>query len=135
MQDALEEAGYTVTAEATSDINAEPLEESIVFYTDGVPAIQAVAQSVARDMGGLTVQPMPGSIPVEGGSIGTATVLVMLGTDTAGESLDDLGGAAAANVQAPAPAGRGNHDDLISAGRPAPRGRHGWLVPGTTEVR
>jgi hypothetical protein len=105
MQDALEEAGYTVTAEATSDSNAEPLEESVVYYTEGVPAIQAVAESVARDMGGLAVQPMPSPIPVEGGSIGTATVLVMLGNDTAGESLEDLGGAAAVNVQAPAPAG------------------------------
>jgi hypothetical protein len=105
MQDALEEAGYTVTAEATSDINAEPLETSVVFYVETPPAIRAVAQSVARDLGGIAVQPMPASIPVEGGSIGTATVLVMLGTDTAGESLDDLGGAAAANVQAPAPAG------------------------------
>jgi hypothetical protein len=103
-QDALEEAGYTVTADATSDTNAEPLEESIVFYTEGVPAIQAVAQSVARDLGGLTVQAMPSPIPVEGGSIGTATVLVMMGNDIAGESLDDLGGAAAANVEAPAPA-------------------------------
>jgi LytR cell envelope-related transcriptional attenuator len=104
MQDALEEAGYTVTADATSDTATEPLEASIVYYAEGVPAIQAVAQSVARDMGGIDVQPMPSPIPVEGGSIGTATVLVMMGNDTAGESLDDLQ-SAAPNVQAPAPAG------------------------------
>ena len=48
---------------------------------------------------------MPSPIPVEGGSIGTATVLVMMGNDTAGESLDDLQGSAAPNVQAPTPAG------------------------------
>ena len=105
MQDAIGDLGYTVTDEATSDSNAEPLEESLVYYTEGVPAIQAVAQSVARDLGGLTVQPMPSPIPVEGGSIGTATVLVMMGNDTAGESLDDLQGSAAPNVQAPTPAG------------------------------
>ena len=105
MQEALGELGYTMTDEATSDSNAEPLEESLVYYTEGVPAIQAVAQSVARDMGGLTVQAMPSPIPVEGGSIGTATVLVMMGNDTAGESLDDLQGSAAPNVQAPTPAG------------------------------
>ena len=105
MQDAIGELGYTVTDEATSDSNAEPLEESLVYYTEGVPAIQAVAQSVARDLGGLTVQPMPSPIPVEGGSIGTATVIVMMGNDTAGESLDDLQGSAAPNVQAPTPAG------------------------------
>jgi LytR cell envelope-related transcriptional attenuator len=105
MQDAIEEAGYTVTAEATSDVGAEPLEESIVYYVETPPAIRAVAESVARDLGGLTVQAMPSPVPVEGGSIGTATVLVMMGNDIAGESIDDLGGAAAANVQAPAPAG------------------------------
>ena len=48
---------------------------------------------------------MPTPIPVEGGSIGTATVLVMLGNDIAGESLEDLGANAAPNIQAPAPAG------------------------------
>jgi hypothetical protein len=104
MQDALEEAGYTVTAEATSDTATEPLEASVVYYTEGVPAIQAVAQSVARDLGGIDVQPMPSPIPVEGGSIGTATVLLMMGNDTAGESLEDLQ-AAASNVAAPTPAG------------------------------
>ena len=105
MQDALKELGYAVTDEATSDSNTEPLEESIVYYSEGTPAIQAVAQAVARDLGGLTAQPMPSTIPVEGGSIGTATVLVLLGNDIAGESIEDLGGAAAANVQAPSPAG------------------------------
>jgi len=105
MQEALGELGYSVTDEATTDSNAEPLEESLVYYAAGGPAIQAVAQSVARDLGGVAVQPMPSPIPVEGGSIGTATVLVMMGNDTAGESPEDLAGSAAANVQAPAPAG------------------------------
>jgi hypothetical protein len=105
MQDAIAELGYSVTDEATTDSNAEPLEESIVYYATGGSAIQAVAQSVARDLGGLAVQPMPTPIPVEGGSIGTATVLVMMGNDTAGESPEDLSESAAPNVQAPAPAG------------------------------
>ena len=104
MQDAIGDLGYSVTDEATTDTNAEPLEESLVYYATGGPAIQAVAQSVARDLGGVPVQPMPSPIPVEGGSIGTATVLVMMGNDIAGESLDDLAGSAAPNVQAPAPA-------------------------------
>jgi hypothetical protein len=104
MQDAIAELGYSVTEEATSDTNAEPLEESVVYYATGPAQIQAVAQSVARDLGGLAVQPMPQTIPIEG-SLGTATVLVMMGNDIAGESLEDLGESAAANVQAPAPAG------------------------------
>src|SRR5262245_27047919 len=78
MQGALGDLGYSVTDEATTDTNAEPLEESLVYYETGGPAIQQVAQSVARDLGGIPVQPMPSPIPVEGGSIGTATVLVMM---------------------------------------------------------
>jgi hypothetical protein len=105
MQDALEELGYSVTEAATSDSNAEPLDDSIVHFATGGPAIQAVAQSVARDLGGIAVQPMPSPIPVEGGSIGTATVLVMMGNDIAGESPEDLAASAAPNIQAPAPAG------------------------------
>jgi LytR cell envelope-related transcriptional attenuator len=105
MQDALAELGYSVTDEATTDSNAEPLEESLVLYSTGGPAIQAVARSIARDLGGIAVQPMPARIPVEGGSLGTATVLVLMGNDTAGESLADLAGSAAPNIQAPAPAG------------------------------
>ncbi len=104
-QDGLEELGYAVTAEATSDTAEEPLEESVVYFVATPPAIQAVAQSVARDLGGLAVEPMPATIPVEGGSIGTATVLVMMGNDIAGEPVDDLAGSAAPNIQAPTPAG------------------------------
>jgi hypothetical protein len=103
MQNDLEELGYSVTEEATSDTSAEPLEESVVYYATGPAEIQAVAQSVARDLGGVPVQPMPATIPIEG-SLGTATVLVMLGNDTAGESPEELS-QNAANVEAPAPAG------------------------------
>jgi hypothetical protein len=101
----LESAGYTMADATDQAPGDENLDTSIVYFVTAPPQIQAVAESVARDLGGVTVEPMPSPIPVDGGSIGTATVLVMLGNDTAGESLDDLGGAAAANVQAPAPAG------------------------------
>ena len=139
MQDALDDAGYSVTAEATTDTNAENRSRtSSSTSPTAPPAIQAVAQSVARDLGGLTVQPMPAPIPVDGGSIGTATVFVMLGNDIAGESLEDLGGDAAPNVQAPAPAGGRDDHDLISAGSAsAPRriadglfDAPAWLVEG-----
>jgi LytR cell envelope-related transcriptional attenuator len=105
MTSELESAGYTMAEPTDQAEGDENLDTSIVYYVETPPTIKAVADSVARDLGGLTVEPMPSPIPVDGGSIGTATVLVMLGNDIAGESIDDLGGAAAANVQAPAPAG------------------------------
>jgi hypothetical protein len=105
MQDALAELGYSVTDEATSDQSDEALEESVVYYAAGPAAIQAVAQSVARDLGGIPVQPMPSPPVALDSGLGTATVLVMMGNDIAGESLDDLSANAAPNVQAPAPAG------------------------------
>jgi hypothetical protein len=105
MSEQLESAGYTLAEPTDQAEGDENLETSIVYYVTAPPQIKAVADSVARDLGGLTVEAMPSPIPVDGGSIGTATVLVMMGNDIAGESIDDLGGAAAANVQAPAPAG------------------------------
>jgi hypothetical protein len=105
MSQELESAGYTLAEPTDQAEGDENLETSIVYYVTAPPQIKAVADSVARDLGGLTVEAMPSPIPVNGGSIGTATVLVMMGNDIAGESIDDLGGAAAANVQAPAPAG------------------------------
>jgi LytR cell envelope-related transcriptional attenuator len=103
MTEELDTAGYSM-AEPT-DATGDNLDTSAVYFVEAPPQIQTVAQSVARDLGGVTARPMPARIPVEGGSIGTATVLVMLGDDIAGESLSDITESAAPNVQAPAPAG------------------------------
>ena len=75
-----------------------------MYYTESPPQIQAVARSVAHDLGGVDVLPMPSTIPVTGGTIGTATVLVLLGDDIAGQTLSDLAEESAPNVQAPVPA-------------------------------
>jgi hypothetical protein len=103
MSEQLEGLGYTMAEPGNA--TGENLETSVVYYVEAPPQIQTVARSVAQDLGGAEVQAMPASLPVEGGSIGTATVLVMLGNDIAGESIDDLAGSAAPNIQAPAPAG------------------------------
>jgi hypothetical protein len=102
MTEQLQGVGYT-TAEPT-DATGANLDTSVVYYVSAPPQIQAVAQSVARDLGGLEVQTMPSPIPVTNQSIGTATVLVMLGDDIAGQSLDDIADERGTNVQAPAPA-------------------------------
>jgi hypothetical protein len=102
MTQQLETAGYA-TADPT-DATGANLDTSVVYYIEAPPQIQTVAQSVARDLGGVDAQPMPSAIPVDGASIGTATVLVMLGDDLAGQSLADIVEEAGANVEAPAPA-------------------------------
>lgn len=79
----LEELGYTL-AEPTDQIAGDPnLDTSIVFYVVGNNT-EAVAQSLALDMGGLDVEAMPDPIPAN--EMGTGNVLLMLGNDLAGES-------------------------------------------------
>jgi hypothetical protein len=88
MTAALQGAGYT-TGEAGNNTTGTNLDATIVYYVAGDAAAQAVAQSVATDMGGVQVQEMPAEPPIDVG-LGTSTVLVMVGTDTAGKTLADL---------------------------------------------
>ena len=73
----------------TGDATGPDLTASIVYYTDGDATAQAVAALVAADMGGVQTGPMPIPPPIEQG-LGASTVLVMVGTDTAGKTLADL---------------------------------------------
>lgn len=98
MTEQLAALDYTM-ADATSDNSSDPLDTSIVYYATGEAAIQQVAESVGRDLGGISVQPLPSSIPVQDGSIGAASVLVMLGTDLAGKPIPPV--ADAPTVAAP----------------------------------
>jgi hypothetical protein len=99
MSTALEGAGYTL-AQAT-DASGENLDETVVYFVRGATGARATAQSVARDMGGVQASRMPAEIPTESGDIGDATVLVMLGTDTANKTLAELN---PTQVTAPSPA-------------------------------
>jgi hypothetical protein len=99
MSTALQTAGYAMGTAGNS--TGEQLATSLVYYVAGDAAAQAVAASVATDMGGLAVSEMPQPPPIDAG-LGTSTVLVMLGTDTAGKTLADLNPTA---VAPPAPAG------------------------------
>jgi hypothetical protein len=86
MTTVLQGAGYTM---GTAGDSEQRLETSLVYYVAGDAAAQAVAQSVATDMGGLQIAEMPSPPPIQQG-IGTSTVLVMVGTDTANKTLADL---------------------------------------------
>jgi hypothetical protein len=107
MSTSLGAAGYTM-AEATNATSQ--LEVSIVYYDPAVVAAQAVAESVARSMGGLEVAPVPTPVPIEGGALNGSGVVVMLGTAQADKTLEELvGGTTAASTPetgtAPAVAG------------------------------
>lgn len=88
---ALGQVGFTM-ATPTNAAGAEvKLTVSKVYY---LPGGEQVAASVAQSMGGVEVAPMPAVVPIKNGSagLGTATVLVMLGSDLAGKALPILAG-------------------------------------------
>ncbi len=87
MTTALEGAGYRA-GEAT-DATGGNLDRSVVYYVRGVNGARETADSVASDMGGLRVRPIPAEAPITG-EMGNAGVLVMLGTDTAEKTLAEL---------------------------------------------
>ena len=95
-------AGFTM-AEPTNATSA--LEQSVVYYDPNIAAAQAVATSVAQVMGGLAVETVPTPPPVEGGTLGDAGVVVMLGTAQADKTLVQLSPTSTPTVTAPPVAG------------------------------
>ena len=93
MTQSLEFAGYTM-GEATNASGAD-VDDSIVYYDATVAAAQDVANSVARDLGGVLVETIPVPPPTESGTLeGGASVLVLLGNNEAGKTLEELAPAA-----------------------------------------
>jgi hypothetical protein len=60
---------------------------TVVYYLLGS---EAPAAQVARELGGVATSPMPTPIPTETGSLGEASVLILMGTDVAGKPLSIL---------------------------------------------
>lgn len=94
MSSALETAGYEGVGEPGNGTGADQ-ETSSVYYVAGDAAAEAVARSIATDLGGVTTAEMPATRPASGGDTDSVTVLVMLGTDAANKSLSELSGAPA----------------------------------------
>ena len=103
MSTELATVGFTM-AEATNSTQSG-LTASIVQYDSSIAAAKAVAESVARSMGGLTVEVVPTPPPVEGGSLNGAGVLVLLGTDEADKTIAQLSAPTAEVTPAPDPSG------------------------------
>lgn len=96
MSTALTTVGFLMGDPTNAAGLADALATSIVYYDTAQAGAQAVAESVARSLGGgVTVLPLPaGTPPVDSGDLGGAGVLLMLGTDKAGKTLAELNPAA-----------------------------------------
>lgn len=113
MTDQLAEAGYTVEDPVNAGGSQSSIETSAVFYEDAVAGAQDIAESVARDLGGLSVEIVETPAPTVNGDLGEAGVLLVLGDSEAGKTIDELSGAGTA--AAPDPSG-GDTSDSAPAG-------------------
>ncbi len=105
MSEALGAVGYNM---GTPTNAANNVEDSVVYYDPGNTAAQGVAESVARSLGGVTVEPVGTPAPTGSGSLDGAGVIVVLGNAQADKTLETLAASAAPAAElgtAPAIAG------------------------------
>lgn len=86
LSSSLADLGFTMSSPVNAAGSDERLPDSRVYARD---VNDPVALSIARLMGGVPVLRMPTPVPVESGSAGDATVVVMLGKDLAATGLPD----------------------------------------------
>ena len=91
MRRALELAGFTVVAAVDGSAAIGDLDESVIYYNEENPQALAVANSLGEVLGGVSsVAPLSGTPPTADGEMQGADVLLMLGVDKAGKSLEEL---------------------------------------------
>lgn len=101
MTTALSGKGFDMAAATNSSVSPK-LEISKVLYNPADPNAVAVANAVAKVMGGLTVEPAAAAPPVDGGAFAEGSgVIVLLGNDLAGKTLPEINGAATTGTTAP----------------------------------
>lgn len=112
MTSTLAGAGY-VTATATdvnrSVVGEAAFEQSKIYYVAGDAAAMAVAQQLATDLAvpAENVAEMPAVIPTSSGTLGTATVLLLLGKAQVGKTIAGASTAASTASGTPADASGG----------------------------
>ena len=84
MSTALQSEQFIVTQPVNADVTIGRQSVTVVYYVEGYIS---GATAVAEILGGLKIEPVPKPAPVDGGSLGEAQVLIMLGTDLAGKLL------------------------------------------------
>ena len=91
MSRTLEAAGFQLVDPTDASSAIPVLETTVIYYAPDIAGSQEVANSVNRVMGGnLEVSPLQGTPPTQDGSMGGAGVLVMLGTDNANKTLEEM---------------------------------------------
>ncbi|HEY5663437.1 MAG TPA: LytR C-terminal domain-containing protein [Ilumatobacter sp.] len=84
-------AGFSVVDPVNAAVTIGDLDVSVIYFDPAVPAAQVVANSLAAVLGGVaTVAPMPDPPPTRDGTLGGASVLLLLGNDKAGKTLGEL---------------------------------------------
>jgi hypothetical protein len=112
MSRALEAAGFTMGEPTNAAASVGQLDATVIYFDAGNDAARAVAETVNRLMGGdSSLSPLPATPPTASGTL-DAGVLVVLGKDKAGKSLEELAPAPA--VPSPGVSG----DDADDAGDP-----------------
>ncbi len=87
---ALEGAGFD-TVDATNTANGLKVDPSKVIYDSANPLAKAVAESVALVLGGLAVEAVSPPPPVEPGVFADGSgVILLLGDDIAGKTIDQI---------------------------------------------
>jgi hypothetical protein len=83
--------GFTMAAPVNASAAVGDSETSVIYFDAANPAAEAVAQSLSRVLGGVaSVAPVANPAPTADGTLGDATVLLMLGNDKAGKTLAEL---------------------------------------------
>jgi hypothetical protein len=101
MSRALGVVGYTMGEPTNKAASVGQLDATVVYFDPAVPNAEAVAGSIARSLGGVdSIAAVAIPAPTETGELAGAGVLVMLGIDKAGKTLDELIGATTADTTA-----------------------------------
>lgn len=92
MQRALETGpGFTVAGAVNASTSVGTLEASVIYYDDSNAQALPVAESLGEVLGGVSdVSPLPETAPTADGDMMGAHVLLMLGNDKAGQTLEAL---------------------------------------------
>lgn len=108
----LEAAGFTLGGAVNAATAVGQLATTVIYFDSSVESARAVAESVNRVLGAdSSISPLPETPPTADGTL-DGQVLVMLGNDKAGRTLDELAPEPAADVvPSPGVSGDGTEGD------------------------